>query len=71
MTWEDLNEDNINQIKKMYIDYIQENKDIKFRADMMTFEEYLETLSKCQKCGTPTIDNQTYCECCYDDLFVI
>ena len=71
MTWEDLNEYNINEVKRLYIDYIQENKDIMFRANMMSFEEYLKTLSKCQRCDNITIDNQRYCECCHDDLFVI
>ena len=71
MTWEDLNEYNINQAKELYIDYIQENKDITFRANMMTFEEFLKTLSKCQRCENITQDGHTYCECCHDDLFVI
>ena len=71
MTWEDLNEDNINEIKELYINYIQENKNEMYRANMMTFEEYLKTLSKCHRCDAITIDKQRYCDCCYDDLFVI
>lgn len=71
MTWEDLNEDNINEIKTRYIDYIQENKDTKFRANMMSFEEFLNTLSKCQRCDNIVEDGQIYCECCHDDLFVV
>lgn len=71
MTWEDLNEDNIKEIKERYIDYIQENKDIKFRTNMMSFEEYLKTLSKCQRCENIVEEGQKYCECCHDDLFVI
>lgn len=70
MTWEDLNENNIIEIKKLYIDYIQENKDTKFRANMMSFEEFLNTLSKCHRCENIT-DGHYYCNCCYDDLFVI
>ena len=45
MTWEDLNEDNIETVKSLYIDYIQENKDIMFRANMMSFEELLGSSS--------------------------
>lgn len=71
MTWEDLNKDNIDEIKKRYIDYIQENKDTMFRANMMTFEEYLHTLSKCIRCENIIEKGQTYCECCHDDLFVV
>ena len=70
MTWEDLNEDNIKEVKERYINYIQENKDTKFRANMMTFEEFLETLSKCHRCENIT-DGEYYCECCHDDLFVV
>ena len=71
MTWEDLNEDNIETVKSLYIDYIQENKDIMFRANMMTFEEFLTTLSQCHRCDNITTDGEYYCQCCHDDLFVV
>lgn len=71
MTWEDLNEDNINEVKELYINYIQENKDTMYRAQMMSFEEYLKTLNKCQRCDNIIEDGQKYCVCCHDDLFVI
>lgn len=70
MTWEDLNEDNINEVKSLYIDYIQENKDTMYRANMMSFEEFLETLNKCHRCDNITTDGECYCCCCHDDLFL-
>ena len=70
MTWEDLNEDNIKEAKELYINYIQENKDEMYRAQMMSFEEFLGTLSKCHRCENITTDGEYYCSCCHDDLFM-
>lgn len=70
MTWEDLNEDNIKEIKELYINYIQENKDEMYRAQMMSFEEFLGTLKKCFRCDNIVEDGEMYCMCCHDDLFM-
>ena len=70
MTWEDLNEDNIKEVKELYINYIQENKDTMYKANMMTFDEYLTTLRKCFRCDNIVQDGERYCVCCHDDLFM-
>lgn len=72
MTWEDLNEDNIQEIKQMYIQYIQDFCKDSYRAQAKTFEEFYTTeLSKCFRCDNIVEKGQRYCECCHDDLFVI
>ena len=70
MTWEDLNEDNITQAKELYIEYIEENKDTMYRANMMTFEEFISHIHKCQRCDNLIDEDERYCMCCHDDLFM-
>ena len=70
MTWEDLNKDNIEEIKELYIEYLQENKNKEYMANLMTFEEFInKELKKCERCDKPVYQEEKYCECCYDDLF--
>ena len=72
MIWEDLNEDNIKEVKQRYIDYIQDFCKDSYRAQAKTFEEFYTTeLSKCSRCDNIVENGQTYCECCHDDLFVV
>ena len=71
MTWEDLNEDNITQAKELYIEYIQENKNTMYRANMESFEEFIGHLHECRRCGSLIDEEENYCECCKDDLFRI
>lgn len=80
MTWEDLTKDNIEEIKELYIEYLQENKNNEYKANLLTFEEFIEKkLTKCTRCdnilyegeGKGTGDYEKLCECCYDDLYTI
>jgi len=69
MTWEDLNSENIDEAKELYMIYIQVNKDRMYRANMETFEEYIGHLHKCRRCGTLIYEDENYCDACKDELF--
>lgn len=69
MTWEDLTKDNLETVKNMYIEYLQENKNNKYTANLYTFEEFMNNeLTKCMRCETPIYNENTYCECCEDEV---
>ena len=79
MTWEDLNKDNIEEIKELYIEYIQENKNNNYVSNLLIFEQFILTqLDKCTRCGKierkenlkGIKDYEDLCECCYDDLYM-
>ena len=79
MTWEELNKDNIEEIKDLYAEYIQENKKDTYGVLLLTFQDFIEQkLIKCTRCGkiiTKEESKSKYeyeylCECCYDDLYV-
>lgn len=79
MTWEDLNKDNIEEVKELYIEYIQENKNSNYVSNLLTFEQFILTqLDKCTRCGKierkenlkGIKDYEDLCECCYDDLYI-
>ena len=72
MSWEELNKDNIEEIKSLYIDYINDNKEDKYVTNLMTFEEFInEELRKCNRCDNIIFNDNEYCECCHDDLFEV
>ena len=78
MNWEDLNKDNIEEIKELYIEYIQENKKYNYTANLLTFEQFIKKLVKCDRCGKIIIESevksngiQLYCDCCYDEMYKI
>ena len=78
MYWDDLNKENIERAKELYVEYIEQNKHSKYRSQLECFDEYLENhVKKCKRCDewfdedTMHIDrdNNLLCECCYDDLY--
>jgi len=72
MSWEDLNKDNIEEVKQYYYEYIEDNKENNYVANLMTFEEFIEKeLTKCNRCENIIEKNSEYCECCHDELFEI
>ena len=72
MSWEDLTKDNIEEVKTMYMEYLEDNREYNYRANLMTFEEFIEKeLTKCERCETPIYKGNEYCECCHDDLFEV
>ena len=72
MTWEDLNKDNIEEVKQLYIEYLEDNKEENYRANLKTFEEFIETeLRKCNRCDNIIFNDSEYCECCHDEMVEI
>lgn len=72
MTWEDLDRYNIEEVKNLYIDYINDNKESNYVSNLMTFEEFInKELRKCNRCDNIIFNDNEYCECCHDDLFEI
>ena len=72
MTWEDLDRYNIEEVKNLYIDYIQDFCKDSYRSQAKTFEEFYTTeLRKCNRCENIIFSDSEYCECCHDDLFEI
>lgn len=72
MTWEELNKDNIEEVKELYIEYIQENKNSNYVSNLLTFEEFInKELSKCKRCDNIIFNDSEYCECCHDEMFEI
>lgn len=81
MLWEDLTKDNIEEVKELYREYIEESKDSSYVSNLLSFEQFMLTqLDKCSRCGK--IENKEFlirgnndyedlCECCNDDLHEI
>lgn len=78
MYWDDLNADNIERAKELYIEYIEQNKHSKYTSQLESFEEYLQNnVTRCSRCsdwfdmGTMKKNayNEWVCQCCYDDLY--
>lgn len=77
MNWEDLNKDNIEEIKELYMEYIQDNKRDNYIANLLTFEEFIKELTKCERCEKIITQSevksngiQILCDCCYDDMYM-
>lgn len=77
MYLDDLDKENIEEVKELYEEYLLANKKEQYASNLMSFEEYLqEEIVMCALCKTPTtrdrydISRDGYlCECCYDDLY--
>ena len=77
MNWEDLNKDNIEEIKQLYCDYLEDNERDNYKSNLLTFEQFLESkVYYCSRCGKYELidllkldgEMNLLCECCYDDL---
>lgn len=80
MTWQDINKDNIDELKQLYREYLENNKQLNYTNGLLTFEEFVESkVYYCTRCGKyevmdlMTIDNNNnfICENCYDELYTI
>ena len=72
MSWEYLSKDNIEEVKQLYIEYLEENKAYYYTSNLKTFEEFIETeLRKCNRCDNIIYNDKEYCECCHDEMFEI
>ena len=72
MSWEELNKDNIEEVKQYYYEYIEYNKENNYVANLKTFEEFIETeLKRCPRCENIMEKDSEYCDCCHDELFEI
>lgn len=80
MNWEDLNRDNIEEIKQLYCDYLEDNEKDNYKSNLLTFEQFLESkVYYCSRCGKYELidllkldgELNLLCECCYDDLHEI
>lgn len=72
MTWEELNKDNIEEVKELYIEYLEDNLKDNYKSNLKTFEEFIETeLRLCKRCDNIIYNDSEYCECCHDEMFEI
>ena len=80
MTWQDINKDNIEELKKLYREYIENNKQLNYTNGLLTFEEFVKSkVYYCTRCGKyevmdlMKIDNNSnfICENCYDELYTV
>ena len=72
MNWEDLNKDNIEAVKDLYIEYLEDNKKYNYISCLKTFEEFMKLeLKKCDRCGIVILNEKDLCDCCYDEMFKI
>lgn len=69
MNWEDLNKDNIEEVKEKYSEYLLDFTKGSYRALAKTFEEFYTTeLGQCERCGRVVWNGESLCICCYDDM---
>ena len=72
MSWEELNQDNIEEVKQHYYEYLEDNKADCYKSNLLTFEEFInQELRRCERCGTIMINNQDFCFNCYDEMYKI
>ena len=71
MEWTELNKDNIEEIKELYYEYLEENKKDNYMANLLTFEEFLKELTKCERCDKIIYNENRLCECCNDEMYEI
>ena len=80
MTWQDINKDNIEELKKLYREYIENNKEKNYTNGLLTFEEFIESkVYYCTRCGKYELielmeldkNCNFICEMCKDELYVI
>lgn len=80
MTWQDINKDNIEELKELYSEYLEENKQFNYTNGLLTFEEFVESkVYYCARCGKYELienlkidyNSNLLCENCYDELYTI
>lgn len=80
MNWQDINKDNIEELKQLYREYIENNKQLNYTNGLLTFEEFIERkVYYCTRCGKYEVmdlmkidsNNNFMCENCYDELYTI
>lgn len=72
MYWNELNEENIEETKELYYEYLEENKTNNYRANLLTFEEFInKELTRCKRCEKVIYNENELCECCKDEMYEV
>ena len=69
MEWFELNEENIEEVKELYYEYLEENKNESYKANLLTFEKFMNNeLTKCERCDKIIYNENRLCECCNGEM---